>query len=372
MSQRGSRQRARSRSRRPVREALNLGEGDQVVFRVIEGERAILARTPDLLELAGSVPVPAGVRGLAMGRDPPARLGGPAARLSAFVDSNVLVRHLTGDPPDQARRATAFLRSGRDLVLVDLVVAEVVYVLESVYEVDRERVAELLPRDLGFPAVVVADEACCSCAPSRSTSSTGSTSPSPTWRPARSSPASGRSRRSIARSTASRPSNGSNRPGSRRLRPARRSAARPMLRGRDPAPTRPGAWGVRSRDERRARAFPGVGGSMAAHRKTHARPSRNLAVRGGWWLAALACWPIQYLVYVPVQCGSRLIGTSQMGVQRYGPPGRRRPARPRPALHADAAARLPPLVAGVAAVVHRSPAGRAGRLTRRRRSFAGP
>ena len=47
-----------------VREALNLGEGDQVVFRVIEGERAILARTPDLLELAGSVPVPTGVRGL--------------------------------------------------------------------------------------------------------------------------------------------------------------------------------------------------------------------------------------------------------------------------------------------------------------------
>ncbi len=47
-----------------VREALKLTEGDQVVFRVIEGERAILARTPDLLELAGSVSVPADVRGL--------------------------------------------------------------------------------------------------------------------------------------------------------------------------------------------------------------------------------------------------------------------------------------------------------------------
>lgn len=47
-----------------VREALRLSEGDQVVFRLIEGERAILARTPDLLELAGSVPVPARVRGL--------------------------------------------------------------------------------------------------------------------------------------------------------------------------------------------------------------------------------------------------------------------------------------------------------------------
>jgi hypothetical protein len=34
------------------------------VFRVIEGERAILARTPNLLELAGSVPVPAEARGL--------------------------------------------------------------------------------------------------------------------------------------------------------------------------------------------------------------------------------------------------------------------------------------------------------------------
>jgi len=47
-----------------VRDALKLGAGDQVVFRVIEGERAILARTPDLLELAGSVPVPPDARGL--------------------------------------------------------------------------------------------------------------------------------------------------------------------------------------------------------------------------------------------------------------------------------------------------------------------
>jgi predicted nucleic acid-binding protein len=79
--------------------------------------------------------------------------------LSAFVDSNILVRHLTGDPPDQARHATAFLRSGQELVLVDLVVAEVAYVLESVYEVERERVAELLRAAIGFPAILVADEA---------------------------------------------------------------------------------------------------------------------------------------------------------------------------------------------------------------------
>jgi AbrB family looped-hinge helix DNA binding protein len=40
-----------------VRDALGLSEGDRVVFRV-EGERALLARTPNLLDLAASVPVP--------------------------------------------------------------------------------------------------------------------------------------------------------------------------------------------------------------------------------------------------------------------------------------------------------------------------
>ncbi len=47
-----------------VREALDLAEGDHVVFRV-EGNRAILARTPDLLDLAGAVKVAGGKRGVA-------------------------------------------------------------------------------------------------------------------------------------------------------------------------------------------------------------------------------------------------------------------------------------------------------------------
>jgi antitoxin PrlF len=47
-----------------VREALSLAEGDRVVFRVVDGGRAVLARTPDLLELEGAVPVPASARGL--------------------------------------------------------------------------------------------------------------------------------------------------------------------------------------------------------------------------------------------------------------------------------------------------------------------
>ena len=47
---------------RAVREALTIAEGDEVIFRV-EGQRAILARSPDLIQLAGSVSVPAPKRG---------------------------------------------------------------------------------------------------------------------------------------------------------------------------------------------------------------------------------------------------------------------------------------------------------------------
>jgi len=45
-----------------VREALDLHEGDEVVFRV-ERKRAIVAKTPDFITLAGSVAVPAAKRG---------------------------------------------------------------------------------------------------------------------------------------------------------------------------------------------------------------------------------------------------------------------------------------------------------------------
>jgi len=47
-----------------VRDALRLDEGDELLFRV-ERSRAVVAKTPDLLALAGTVAVPAGTRGTA-------------------------------------------------------------------------------------------------------------------------------------------------------------------------------------------------------------------------------------------------------------------------------------------------------------------
>ena len=45
-----------------VRDALQLHEGDELLFRV-ERSRAVIAKTPDFLSLAGTVIVPAEKRG---------------------------------------------------------------------------------------------------------------------------------------------------------------------------------------------------------------------------------------------------------------------------------------------------------------------
>lgn len=46
-----------------VRDELGLHEGDRLLFRVVDG-RVVLARTADLLDLAGVVAVPADARDL--------------------------------------------------------------------------------------------------------------------------------------------------------------------------------------------------------------------------------------------------------------------------------------------------------------------
>jgi predicted nucleic acid-binding protein len=79
--------------------------------------------------------------------------------VTALVDMNVLVRHLTGDPPEMAARATAYLRTARELLLTDLVAAETVYVLESFYQAPRGKVAEALRSLIAFDSIVCVDPA---------------------------------------------------------------------------------------------------------------------------------------------------------------------------------------------------------------------
>jgi predicted nucleic-acid-binding protein len=79
--------------------------------------------------------------------------------VSSWLDTNVLVRHLTGDPPAMARRATRFLAEAEDgeLLLADVIVAELVYVMESVYVRGRNEVAQAVRAAVTDRAVTVVD-----------------------------------------------------------------------------------------------------------------------------------------------------------------------------------------------------------------------
>lgn len=63
--------------------------------------------------------------------------------MTVFLDTNILIRHLTQDPPDMGKRATAFLAQSDSLHLPDMILAETIYVLQSVYQVARPQVAAL-------------------------------------------------------------------------------------------------------------------------------------------------------------------------------------------------------------------------------------
>jgi predicted nucleic-acid-binding protein len=75
----------------------------------------------------------------------------------ALLDTNILIRHLTSDPPSQAKRATAFLRGSHELILTDLVLTEMVYVLESFYEVPRKAIAGMARSLLALPSIATGD-----------------------------------------------------------------------------------------------------------------------------------------------------------------------------------------------------------------------
>lgn len=78
--------------------------------------------------------------------------------MSAYVDTNVLIRHITGDDPVLSGRATRVLTSGAELILTPVVFLETAYVLRTVYGFPREHVARILKEILGMPAITTDSE----------------------------------------------------------------------------------------------------------------------------------------------------------------------------------------------------------------------
>jgi len=64
--------------------------------------------------------------------------------MSGFLDTSIIVRYLTGDPPDLAEQAAEIIDRGENLKITGVALVETAYVLTSVYEIEREVVVDNL------------------------------------------------------------------------------------------------------------------------------------------------------------------------------------------------------------------------------------
>lgn len=64
--------------------------------------------------------------------------------MSGILDTSIVVRYLTGDPPDLAEQAARIIDEEDQLQVTDVAVAETAYVLTSVYRVARDVVVDHL------------------------------------------------------------------------------------------------------------------------------------------------------------------------------------------------------------------------------------
>lgn len=64
--------------------------------------------------------------------------------MSGFLDTSVLVRYLTGDPPELLPAARAIIDGAADLRMTNVALMETAYVLTSVYQVPRATIVDAL------------------------------------------------------------------------------------------------------------------------------------------------------------------------------------------------------------------------------------
>lgn len=84
-------------------------------------------------------------------------------RKQAVIDTNLLVRYLTEDDPSKANDVKRLLlkavRGEISLLIPSVVIAELVWVLQSFYKLGRCEIAELLTAILHTPGIEVTDKA---------------------------------------------------------------------------------------------------------------------------------------------------------------------------------------------------------------------
>ena len=68
------------------------------------------------------------------------------------IDTNVLIRYLTGDDNAQLERATRLIESGEPKLINPIILVELSWVLKSVYKLQKNEIAETLKKigDCGY------------------------------------------------------------------------------------------------------------------------------------------------------------------------------------------------------------------------------
>jgi predicted nucleic acid-binding protein len=64
--------------------------------------------------------------------------------MSGFLDTSIIVRYFTNDPPELADKAAEIIDGDENLQVTDVVLVETAYVLTSVYNVTRSMVVDNL------------------------------------------------------------------------------------------------------------------------------------------------------------------------------------------------------------------------------------
>ena len=82
---------------------------------------------------------------------------------TCFVDTNLFIRYLTNDDSQKADRVEKLLEQAKDgrihLVTAELVIAEVIWVLESAYGMKNKEIAPLIKGILATPGLEITNRA---------------------------------------------------------------------------------------------------------------------------------------------------------------------------------------------------------------------
>jgi predicted nucleic acid-binding protein len=78
---------------------------------------------------------------------------------ASFLDANIFIRYLTNDDPAKADRVENLLDQaaggGKQLLTTEMVIAEVVWVLESFYKLDNRAIGPMVKAILATPGLEV-------------------------------------------------------------------------------------------------------------------------------------------------------------------------------------------------------------------------